>query len=175
VESVVGAGSAFWVELPAATALVALPEAAELARAGATTAAQAKATVLYIEDNQPNVELVQHILGFRPGVTLLTAPDGAAGIRIARRYQPHLILLDLNLPDLQGDEVLARLRADERTTAIPVVMISADATPGQIDRLIAAGAQTYLTKPLDVRRLLALVDEVSASNGGQGADKESRS
>jgi len=98
-------------------------------------------TVLYIEDNQPNVDLVQHVLQFRPGVTLLTAPNGAAGLRIARRYLPGLILLDLNLPDLQGDEVLAHLRADERTAAIPVVMVSADATQGQIDRLLAAGAQ----------------------------------
>jgi signal transduction histidine kinase/ActR/RegA family two-component response regulator len=171
VESVVGAGSTFWVELPAASAPFSLPEAVELARSAPKDEPRATATVLYIEDNQPNVELVQHILGFRPGVTLLTAPDGASGVRIARRYQPHLILLDLNLPDLQGDEVLARLRADERTAAIPVVMISADATPGQIDCLIAAGAQTYLTKPLDVKRLLAIVDELASSNGGQNAEE----
>ncbi|MGI8549450.1 MAG: ATP-binding protein [Dehalococcoidia bacterium] len=164
VESVVGEGSSFWVELPAVLSAPALPEAEELARSGAEDAAQATATVLYIEDNQPNVDLVQHVLQFRPGMTLLTAPDGATGLRIARRYLPNLILLDLNLPDLQGDEVLARLRADEHTSAIPVVMVSADATQGQIDRLLAAGARAYLTKPLDVKRLLALVDEIATSN-----------
>jgi GAF domain-containing protein/ActR/RegA family two-component response regulator len=172
VESVVGDGSTFWVELPAASAPFSLPEAEELARTMPNDEPRATATVLYIEDNQPNVELVQHILGFRPGVTLLTAPDGASGVRIARRYQPDLILLDLNLPDLQGDDVLARLRAEERTAAIPVVMISADATPGQIDRLLAAGAREYLTKPLDVKRLLAIVDGLTAGDGGRNADQE---
>jgi CheY-like chemotaxis protein len=161
VESVVGEGSAFWIELPAADSPVLLPEAEELARSGAATGAAHVATLLYIEDNQPNVELVQHILSFRPGITLLTAPDGATGLRLAARYQPDLILLDLNLPDLQGDEVLAKLRASGRTAAIPVVMISADATAGQIDRLLAAGATAYLTKPLDVRRFLEMIDDMA--------------
>jgi GAF domain-containing protein/CheY-like chemotaxis protein len=162
VESTVGEGSSFWVELPRAE----LPARAtsegmqDAALQGVDDAPQVSATVLYIEDNQPNVDLVQEALKFRPGITLLTAPDGATGIRIARRYQPALILLDLNLPELQGDEVLARLRADDRTAAVPVVMVSADATKGQIDRLLAAGARDYLTKPLDVKRLLAIVDEI---------------
>ena len=174
VESEVGEGSAFWVELPAATAEPALPEAGELERSGSDGAPQATATVLYIEDNQPNIDLVQHVLQFRPGVTLLTAPNGAAGIRIARRYRPNLILLDLNLPDLQGDEVLARLHADAATASIPVLMISADATQGQIDRLLAAGARAYLTKPLDVKRLLALVDELATSNEQRATSNEGR-
>jgi CheY-like chemotaxis protein len=72
-------------------------------------------------------------------------------------------LLDLNLPDLQGDEVLAKLRANERTASIPVVMVSADAMQGQIDRLLAAGAHAYLTKPVQVRRLLQLIDEIAES------------
>jgi CheY-like chemotaxis protein len=160
VESIVGEGSAFWVDLPAASDLPALLESEELMRPDAAGAVKLVATVLYIEDNQPNANLVQDILDFRPGITLLTAPDGATGIRLARRYRPNLILLDLNLPDLQGDEVLARLHAEDRTSAIPVVMVSADATRGQIDRLLAAGARDYLTKPLDVRRLLAIVDEL---------------
>jgi len=167
VESVIGEGSSFWVELPAATLpSIGLPGGGvqDPALLRAEDPAQATATVVYVEDNQPNVDLVQHVLQFRPGVTLLTAPNGAAGIRIARRYQPGLILLDLNLPDLQGDAVLAHLRKDERTAAIPVVMVSADATQGQIGRLLAAGARAYLTKPLDVRQLLAVVDELATSN-----------
>jgi GAF domain-containing protein/AmiR/NasT family two-component response regulator len=158
-ESVPDEGSTFWVELSAAATLPALPDREHLARSGDSDTPQGTATVLYIEDNQPNVDLVQDALQFRPGVTLLTAPDGATGIRIARRHRPDLILLDLNLPDLQGDDVLASLTADESTAAIPVVMVSADATQRQIDRLLAAGARAYLTKPLDVKRFLALVDE----------------
>ncbi|MBI2759896.1 MAG: GAF domain-containing protein [Chloroflexi bacterium] len=165
VESAEGEGSAFWIELPPAASMPALPEPEELVRAGADDDAPQTATVLYIEDNLPNVDLVQHILSFRPGITLLTAPDGVTGVRIATRYRPDLVLLDLNLPDLQGDEVLARLRAGERTAAIPVIMVSADATQGQIDRLLAAGATAYLTKPLDVKRFLALIDETATATG----------
>jgi GAF domain-containing protein/ActR/RegA family two-component response regulator len=174
VESVVGEGSSFWVELRGAVLAslelqgmgLAGGRVQDPAFEGSDTSEEARPTltVLYIEDNQPNVDLVQHVLEFRPGVTLLTAPNGATGLRIARRYQPGLILLDLNLPDLQGDEVLARLQRDERTNAIPVVMVSADATQGQIDRLLAAGARAYLTKPLDVRQLLTIVDELATAD-----------
>jgi len=165
VESVVGQGCVFWLDLPAASLpldVLSVPED-EMPLSGMNGAARA-ATVLYIEDNLPNVELVQHILGFRPGVTLLTAPRAEVGLRLAGRYLPDLILLDLNLPDLQGDEALARLRTDPRTAAIPVVMVSADATETQIQRLLAAGARDYLTKPLDVKRFLALLDEFVAND-----------
>jgi signal transduction histidine kinase/CheY-like chemotaxis protein len=176
VESAVGEGSTFWVELPRAELPIAGVDAAGLLSSAlqeSDGSPQLSATVLYIEDNQPNVDLVQEALRFRPGITLLTAPDGATGIRIARRYRPSLILLDLNLPELQGDEVLARLRADDRTSAIPVIMVSADATQGQIDRLLAAGACDYLTKPLDVKRLLAIVDEILAAASASSAAAQS--
>ena len=120
------------------------------------------ATVLYVEDNLPNLTLVEQALRFRPHVTLLPAMQGTLGLDLARRHQPDLILLDLNLPDLQGDEVLTRLQADPLTRAIPVVIISADATPAQVERLRAAGAHDYLTKPLQVRRLLDLLDATLA-------------
>jgi signal transduction histidine kinase/CheY-like chemotaxis protein len=169
VESVVGEGSAFWIELPVAAGAAAqyrLPdEAAAQGGEADLQAVETRLTLLYIEDNQPNVDLVQHALEFRPGVELLTAPDGATGVRIARRYRPGLVLLDLNLPDLQGDEVLEKLHEDERTAAIPVVMVSADAMQAQIDRLLAAGAHAYLTKPVQVRRLLAIIDEIAAGTG----------
>jgi GAF domain-containing protein/CheY-like chemotaxis protein len=171
VESVVGEGSAFWIELPVAAGAAAqnrLPdEAAAQGEEADLQPVETRLTLLYIEDNQPNVDLVQHALEFRPGVELLTAPDGATGVRIARRYRPGLVLLDLNLPDLQGDEVLATLRADERTAAIPVVMVSADAMQGQIDRLLAAGAHAYLTKPVQVRRLLAIIDEIAEAGSNE--------
>jgi len=90
---------------------------------------------------------------------------------IARRHRPELVFLDLNLPDCDGDEVLALLRDDPETSDVPVVIVSADATPRQIERLLAAGAQDYLTKPFDVARVLevlekSLADSRSDRSGG---------
>ena len=93
---------------------------------------------------------------------LFTATQGRQGLDLAREHHPHLILLDLHLPDVPGNEVLRRLRGDPETREIPVVVISTDATPGQIRRLLAAGAQAYLTKPLNVKKLLALLERSSA-------------
>ena len=122
--------------------------------------------VLYIEDNVSNLRLVEQVLGRRPQTTLLSAMQGQLGLELAREHRPDLILLDLHLPEVPGDEVLRRLLEEPRTRGIPVVILSADATPGQMERLLAAGAQTYLTKPLDVRQLLALVDQhVSRKRG----------
>jgi PAS domain S-box-containing protein len=118
--------------------------------------------VLYVEDNLANMRLVEGALQRVPGVRLIPAMHGELGLELARQHRPDLILLDLHLPDMAGSDVLKRLRADPQTSKIPVVVISADATPKQIDRLLAAGASDYLTKPLDVRRLLDLV------SGGRG-------
>ncbi len=115
--------------------------------------------VLYIEDNLSNLALVQRILARRPEVRLIQAVQGRAGLSLAREHRPDLILLDLHLPDIHGSEVLRLVKDDPATSKIPVVVISADATTGQIERLIAAGARDYLTKPLDVRKLLSLLDE----------------
>ena len=84
--------------------------------------------------------------------------QGSLGLELARQYLPDLILLDLHLPDIQGDEIMRQLRVDPRTERIPIVMISADATPEQVERLRRSGANDYLTKPIDVHRFLALVD-----------------
>jgi CheY-like chemotaxis protein len=116
--------------------------------------------LLYIEDNIPNLKLIQRLLAHRPEVRLLPAMQGRLGMDLARQHRPDLILLDLHLPDVQGEEVLARLRDDEDTRHIPVVVISADATPGQAQRLLAAGARDYLTKPLNVQRLLRVLDDL---------------
>ncbi len=102
--------------------------------------------------------ILQRLLRRRREITLLTATHGEEGLKLARSSGPDLILLDLYLPDIQGDEILARLRADEATAEIPVIMINADATTGQADRLLAAGAQAYITKPLDVEVLLQTID-----------------
>jgi CheY-like chemotaxis protein len=116
------------------------------------------ATVLYIEDNQANVRLVQRILSLREGVGAMVAMQASLGLDLARTHIPDLILLDLNLPDMPGAEALRRLRADPLTSGIPVVIVSADATAGQISRLQAEGAADYLAKPFEITRLLELVD-----------------
>jgi CheY-like chemotaxis protein len=84
--------------------------------------------------------------------------QGGLGIELARQHAPDLILLDLHLPDIPGEEVLRRLREDPVTRGIPVIMISADATQGQVKRLLAAGADHYLTKPLDVKSFVQVVE-----------------
>jgi len=117
-------------------------------------------TVLYIEDNSSNLRLMEHIMANRPQTRLLAAMQGQLGFELAQEHRPDLILLDLHLPDIRGDEVLRLLHHDPRTRSIPVVMVSADATPGQIERLLAAGATDYLTKPLDVRKFLQLLDRL---------------
>jgi len=117
-------------------------------------------TVLYIEDNPSNARLLQRVLTQqRPGVTLLIATSGEAGLEMALTHRPDLIFLDLHLPGIQGEEVLRRLAGDARTSAIPVAVLSADATQIQNRRLLAAGAVAYLTKPLDVSQVLELLDE----------------
>lgn len=127
------------------------------------------ATILYIEDNLSNFELIRHVLAQRPQVRLFAAMRGELGIELARRQRPDVILLDLHLPDIRGDEVLRRLREGPDTQDIPVVMISADATTGQAERMIKAGARAYLTKPLDVKQFLTLVDQMLTELKARGA------
>jgi CheY-like chemotaxis protein len=122
--------------------------------------------VLYVEDNPANIMLVRRLLDRRPHITLRTAKLGAEGIAAATDSPPDLVLLDLNLPDLSGELVLQRLRADPRTRAIPVIVVSADATPTQIERLRALGAADYVTKPFDIGALLAAIDRAASTYDG---------
>ncbi len=164
VESEVGRGSTFWLELPA-TESPRLPVFAP-ARAELEVRPPARpCKVLYIEDNLSNLRLIHHIFATRPEVKLFSAMQGRLGLELAQQQRPDLILLDLHLPDLPGDEVLGELRAEPATRGIPVVMLSADATERQVERLLAAGACAYLTKPLDVRQFLAVVDAQLAESG----------
>jgi CheY-like chemotaxis protein len=103
---------------------------------------------------------MEDILADRPGIRLLSAMQGGAGLELARQQRPDLILLDVHLPDMPGDEVLRQVQADPHLGATPVVVISADATAPQIERLRAAGVWDYLTKPIDVSRFLALLDRL---------------
>jgi CheY-like chemotaxis protein len=118
--------------------------------------------VLYIEDDPVNFTLVERILEFRPALRLMHARSGEDGVELAQAHHPRLILLDLNLPDMHGSEVLRRLQRQPATAEVPVVVLSADATPSQIERLLTAGARNYLTKPFDIDPFLAVVDEMVA-------------
>jgi signal transduction histidine kinase/ActR/RegA family two-component response regulator len=171
VESSPGAGSSFWIELehaePVAIAAAANsddPRLAERHYAG-------ERRLLYIEDTVANVRLVEGILERRPSIRLLPAMLGRLGIELAHQHRPHLILLDLHLPDISGEHVLAELQTNPETRDIPVVILSADATRDR-EQLLLAGARAYLTKPIDLRRLLEILDsfiEPDATNKGTAA------
>ena len=158
VETERGRGSTFSVSLP----VVESPESRferDDARGLVLAALNGEGTLLHIEDNPANLKLIERILSGLRGVKLLSAMQGTLGLDLARQYRPDVILLDLNLPDMKGQEVLGLLRADPRTKDIPVLVVSADATPEQLRRLRAAGARAYLTKPLDIQRFLEVVDD----------------
>jgi signal transduction histidine kinase/ActR/RegA family two-component response regulator len=174
--SIEGRGSTFWAELsetrPATVAELAdEPPPAAAAQSRPASRPDDKhgdvavirtydtpRTVLYIEDVAENLRLVERVLKRRPSVTLLASAFGGAGLDLAREHHPDLILLDVHLPDMTGDEVIRDLQASPATSTIPVVVLSADATKHQIDRMMAAGAIGYLTKPIDLRQLLQAVD-----------------
>ena len=165
VTSLVGVGSSFWFELPAVDA--ATSDAVDAASAAALDAADsarvAKVTVLYIEDNPSNIRLLEKVVTRRPEVALMVAMTGQLGLDLAFEHRPQLILLDLGLPDMAGEDVLRRLKADPRTASTPVVVITADAMPRRPEEVRAMGAVDYITKPFDVLRLLALLDESTTS------------
>jgi PAS domain S-box-containing protein len=160
VSSVEGQGSTFWIDLPLTGAPIA---AVSLPQEPRPFAVKAESTsvrrLLYVEDNPSNRELVQRVMAYRPCIELLTEGTGEDGIAAAQRHVPDLILLDVHLPDIWGDEVLQRLQKNPATANIPVVMLSADATRDQVQRLLQIGAKAYLTKPIDVHQLLRTVDE----------------
>lgn len=164
-ESTVGLGSIFWLELRTADPSSDIPLPASEGESPADRP-QTSGSLLYIEDNPSNLRLVERALDHRPGIQLLSAMLGRVGLDLAREHRPDLIVLDLNLPDVAGERVLAELRADPLTMEIPVVILSADATRRQIDHLLALGARAYLTKPLDVRAFLSMLDD---QLGGSGA------
>ena len=121
--------------------------------------------VLYIEDTPANYVLVERILRQRPAIHITGAILGREGINLAKKHRPNLILLDMDLPDMHGSTVFEELRADPLTQNIPVVVISADAAATQIERLLAAGARNYLTKPFRVDRFLRTVDDILLGSG----------
>ena len=158
--STLGQGSTFTFELPRVEGPVERYERLKSSPAEPVAAAphDRRRTVLHIEDNLANVNLMERILARRPDVDVVAAMQGSLGLELAREHRPALVLLDLHLPDMSGEHVLQRLREDSVTASVPVVMVSADATTGQVQRLLAAGATAYITKPIDVGALLRVID-----------------
>jgi CheY-like chemotaxis protein/anti-sigma regulatory factor (Ser/Thr protein kinase) len=152
LDSQVGQGSRFWVQLPRAEGGDAVGAPAEPLAAEASVGA---GTVLYIEDNPVNVLLMRAMLEQQTKLTLLCAEMPETGLRIAREQRPHVILLDIQLPGVDGYEVLRRLRDDAHTCDIPVIAVSANALRADVERGRAAGFDDYLTKPVDQQVLLA--------------------
>lgn len=164
LQSLPGEGSIFWFELPLASAPAEQRRKAKATRSGSMPEpAKPCCRVLYIEDNLSNVRLMERILQQRPSIALTSATRGMAGLEIARDSLPDLVLLDLHLPDIDGDCVLEKMKADPRTAEIPVVMVTADATPSQASRLRAAGAADCFIKPLELTKFLTMVDGMVAT------------
>ncbi|MBA6289250.1 PAS domain S-box protein [Colwellia sp. MB3u-4] len=160
LESVLGVGSTFWFELPVGHMAnqELLGYSTEIS-AFTTTEHSRVYNILYIEDNLSNLRLVEALLARRTDLNLTTAIQGNLGIELAFKFLPDLILLDLHLPDIEGDEVLFQLRNNVTTRQIPILILSADATDSQKEKLLAMGANAYITKPLDVRKFITKVDE----------------
>lgn len=156
-----GHGTGFHLELPLAPVVRELPPS-ESAANGTTVGKAPPAamfTVLYVEDNLSNFQLVERLLRRIPAVNLLGAPNGLSGLEMARKHLPDLILLDVNLPDMYGRDVLLCVHADAQCEAIPVVVISANSSPGEVERLMTAGAAAYLSKPIVATEFLALCQQ----------------
>jgi signal transduction histidine kinase/CheY-like chemotaxis protein len=159
VSSKLGSGSEFWVELPLADTELIETAAAAMERGPANPPLPTKSKiVLLAEDAESNIKLVKGILRRRPHVELVVATNGVTAIEMAKDRAPDLILLDLHLPDIDGDEVMRQLQALAELRHTPVVIVSADATDRQRERLLEAGAKDYITKPLRLKRLLQVVD-----------------
>jgi CheY-like chemotaxis protein len=158
VETEVHTGSTFHLELPLAGEPGAPSTEPPPARRPAAERDQ-PAIVLCIEDNPSSSQILEQALLTLPWVEPHFTPDGSSGIEAARALRPALVLLDLHLPDLSGEVVLERLRSAPETAAIPVVVISGDATDQQRRELLEAGSAGYLTKPIVVRNLLETVEQ----------------
>ncbi|MBA4177799.1 MAG: hypothetical protein C0505_14770 [Leptothrix sp. (in: Bacteria)] len=157
VESKVGVGSTFWFELPLCHAPAPADTTAPAAGAGASSRG-GKRTVLYVEDNPANLRLMQKILSRRADIELLAASNADDGLVLAARARPDLILLDINLPGMDGFVALQHLQADPATWAIPVIAVTSNAMPRDIERGRAAGFSGYVTKPIDLAGFLETLD-----------------
>jgi PAS domain S-box-containing protein len=160
VESAVGVGSTFWFELAAAAEPQFAPGSGEpsMPTPSPDQASRPVRLVLYVEDNLANLKLVERLIERRPDLSLISAETGARGIQLARSRRPDVVLMDINLPDISGLEALVVLRADPVTSLIPVIAISANAMPHDINKGRQAGFFEYLTKPIKVNEFTRTLD-----------------
>jgi CheY-like chemotaxis protein/anti-sigma regulatory factor (Ser/Thr protein kinase) len=180
VESTVGMGTVFWIELGQTSPPQFAhhePEASEATTPAALPLPDGtlRRTVLYVEDNPANLELVEQLIERRPDLRLLSAADGSLGIEFARAHRPDVILMDIHLPGISGVEAMKILRADPATAHIPIIALSANAVPRDIAAGLEAGFFCYLTKPIKVNLFTQALDAAlnsSDTEPGQPAAKE---
>jgi CheY-like chemotaxis protein len=180
MESTVGTGSVFWIELNLASA----PQLSALEVSGNDSATFAQTqvagdtklhTLLYVEDNPANLMLVEDLIARRPDIGLLSARDGKRGIEIARASLPDIVLMDINLPGISGLQALKILIEDPLTAHIPVIALSANALPRDIEKGLEAGFFRYLTKPLKVAEFMETLDialKFAKTEAARAAKKE---
>lgn len=159
VESVLGNGSTFWIELPVSEFDDTEKPGNDSKKVPELNDIKRDSTVLYIEDNLSNIELVEEIFVTHfPEIQLVNSLFGKETVSLAKKYKPKIILLDLDLPDIKGIEVLEQLMTDPVINKIPVIIVSADAMPFQVEKLLKAGAFDYLIKPLDIIQFLKVIN-----------------
>jgi signal transduction histidine kinase/CheY-like chemotaxis protein len=175
VESTVGKGSMFWIELDLAAEPRTAAGAATLAAVAPVPDGRPGRTLLYVEDDPTNLMLVEDLIARRPDIRLLIAADGIRGVEMARASQPDVILMDINLPGISGFQALEIIRSDPATAHIPVVALSANAMPGDIEKGFEAGFFSYLTKPIKVGKFMDALDvalKFSRTAFGRAAKKQ---
>jgi PAS domain S-box-containing protein len=160
VESTVGVGSVFWIELNLTDELQDVIHELDQAIVGQAESQKMEKsyTLLYVEDNPANLMLVEDIIARRPDIRLLSAKDGKSGIELARATLPDVILMDIHLPGISGIDAMKILVADPTTAHIPVVALSANAIPRDIEKGLEAGFFRYLTKPINVNEFMDTLD-----------------
>lgn len=162
IASEIGVGSTFWIELPMSDS--SMPPLVCNSVEGTApgpfndSVVKGEKTILYIEDNPTNLRLVKELMRFRPDFSFLSAKDGFSGIELARLHSPQIILMDINLPGIDGIEAQQILSEDLRTAHIPVIALTANAMPSDIERGIASGFFRYITKPIDINKFTEAID-----------------
>jgi signal transduction histidine kinase len=165
VSSTPGIGTIFWIELPAtAPTMSAVTESSKPMLTLVHQQGTGIPTLLYIEDNPANLRLVQEIVGFRADLRLLSAPDGKLGLDLAFAHLPNVVLLDINLPGMNGFEIQKILQADPRTAQIPVIALTANAMQREVERGLSAGFFRYLTKPINLEEFSAAIEAALGAN-----------